>query len=562
MSSSDKENDWVPGIAASSSFFPLFTTKGLSNDSQLSCPLCALAIPSPEVISTHISARSYNSPLSLALDVTTDAPQLPELAIVSPTPRSFTFPHNLADSPYSSPSSSPFEPDLRSLPAQHCILATSSATPPPPFAHLRSESPPRPASPASPSSHKRRKSDVERRPKKGDEDYIKRPENAFILFRRKCCEDRQAEEDAAKAEGAKKPRQADLSKTISQMWKSLPAEERQKWELMAKEKKKEHEQMYPDYVYRPQRSKDKDGKTKANKKSSLKKLDESDSLSFVVPVSRPHGRSASVPTPPPYQSIQIPNVYHMTPSCPTSPSLLPMISRRSAHPGHPEDILANFDYLPSNNYAPPSFQVRRFFFFFPGFFIILCYVQSSEFLRNIFSTNPGHRNTEQSLTIGLQDALLLPPHQIVSPSSSHGSGSSGPSSPSCGPYTPTSTLLPPNDFLMPSTGDPALDAQAQSEMDLQLQMQIQQELAAFTWEGGSVWSTEPSILLEDDFDISAIPPIELGVPKYVEGIPAIPGVDSTHGSGLDFGQEYPNIHFEGGQNALVGFEEMMAGHGF
>ena len=311
--------------------------------------------------------------------MTTDAPQPPALAIVSPTPRSFTFPcttHNLADSPYSSPSSSPFEPDLRSLPAQPCILARSSATPP---SHLRPESPLRPASPASPSSHKRRKSDVERRPKKGDEDYIKRPENAFILFRRKCCEDRQAEEDAAKAEGAKKPRQADLSKTISQMWKGLPAEERQKWEQMAKEKKKEHEQMYPDYVYRPQRSKDKDGKTKANKKSSLlKKLDESDSLSFVVPVSRPHGRSASVPTPPPYQSIQIPNVYHMTPSCPTSPSLLPMISRRSAHPGHPADILANFDYLPSNNYAPPSFQVRPLLLF-SGSFMKLIMVISAVF---------------------------------------------------------------------------------------------------------------------------------------------------------------------------------------
>jgi len=271
--------------------------------------------------------------------------------------------HNLADSPYTSPSSSPFEPDLRSFPPQSCTLATdllpSIATPPPPFAHLRPESP-CPLSPVAPPTHKRRKSScssdiVERRPKKGDDDYIKRPENAFILFRRKCCEDRQAEEEAAKAEGAKKPRQADLSKTISQMWKSLPPEERQKWEQMAKDKKREHEQLYPNYVYRPQRSKDKDGKTKGNKKPSLlKKLDESESLSFVVPVARSHGRSASAPTPPPYQSIQIPNVYH-TPSCPTSPSLLPMISRRSAHPGHPEDI---FDYLPSSNpFVPPTFPM-------------------------------------------------------------------------------------------------------------------------------------------------------------------------------------------------------------
>jgi hypothetical protein len=35
----------------------------------------------------------------------------------------------------------------------------------------------------------------------------------------------------------KKQRQADLSKTISQQWKSLSAEERQFWEELAKEKK-------------------------------------------------------------------------------------------------------------------------------------------------------------------------------------------------------------------------------------------------------------------------------------------------------------------------------------
>jgi hypothetical protein len=68
----------------------------------------------------------------------------------------------------------------------------------------------------------------ERRPKKGDEDYIKRPENAFILFRRKCCEDRNlalGAGDAGEGDGSapptKKQRQADLSKTISQQWKSL-----------------------------------------------------------------------------------------------------------------------------------------------------------------------------------------------------------------------------------------------------------------------------------------------------------------------------------------------------
>ena len=290
--------------------------------------------------------------------MTTDAPQPPVLNIVSPTPRAFTFPvtHNLSDTPYASPSNSPFEPDLYSLTLQ----CTSSSTPPPIFTRTFSpDSPLRSSSPFTP-EHKRRKSScssdlVERRPKKGDEDYVKRPENAFILFRRKCCEDRQQAEDVAALDGpTKKQRQADLSKTISQQWKSLSVEERQFWEQMAKDKKKEHEQLYPNYVYRPQRAKDKDGKTKNNKKT--KKLDQdAGSLSYVVPVHRHHGRSASAPTALPYQSIQIPNIYHMTPSCPTSPSLLPMISRRSARPGHPEDIMSSFDYLPNADYTPHSY---------------------------------------------------------------------------------------------------------------------------------------------------------------------------------------------------------------
>jgi hypothetical protein len=259
-------------------------------------------------------------------------PQPPTFAIISPTPRAFTF-ATAQDSPYSSPSHSPFEPDLCSLPLQ-CTLSQIPRT-------LSPDSFLRPSSPIQSSQvqqHKRRKSsstDVERRPRKGDENYIKRPENAFILFRRKCCEDRQQEEGATDSP-VKKQRQADLSKTISQQWKSLSPEERQYWEHMAKEKKKEHEQMYPNYVYRPQRSKDKPKpkKTLKSRRTENEHETDSESLSFVVPMAPPrhHGRSASAPTPPPYQAIQIPNVYYMT-SCPTSPSLLPMISRRPSQIG-------------------------------------------------------------------------------------------------------------------------------------------------------------------------------------------------------------------------------------
>ncbi|PPQ70612.1 hypothetical protein CVT24_000685 [Panaeolus cyanescens] len=536
---------------------------------------------------------------SRTLEVTTDAsaPQPPSLHIVSPTPRSFTFPstHNLSDSPYSSPSSSPFEPDLRSLPSSssHCTLSTSTP-PPPPVA--------RPFSPESPSVHyptespittsnlKRRKSScssdvVERRPKKGDEDYIKRPENAFILFRRKCCEDRQAVEEgtAAAADGpTKKQRQADLSKTISQQWKSLSAEERQFWEQLAKDKKKEHEALYPNYVYRPQRAKDKDSKLKGKK---LKKIDqeETDSVSFVVPVNRGFGRSASMPTPPPFQSIQVPNVYQFTPSCPTSPSLLPMISRRSAHPGHqePVDILSNFDYVPNNSYVPPSFSV-------PGQFEATLQVsihrgggsiepfvalsnnryppfKSSEFLRSMFNV-PNQQQQQQSqqpqqLNLQSNEPSLLPAHQIVSPASSIGSGSSGPSSPATGPYTPTNALV--SHFLPQPTNLTGLEAQAQAEMELQMEMQMQAEFANFQWGGSAndLWGNEPSVLMGDDFDIHAIPPIELGIPKYTESM-ALAGPTA-----LEFGQEFTQAlearqFSDESQRGLIAFDEMMAGHVF
>ncbi|KAF9064263.1 hypothetical protein BDP27DRAFT_172748 [Rhodocollybia butyracea] len=213
---------------------------------------------------------------SRSLEVTTDAPQPPTLTIISPTPRAFTFPprHTLsADSPYSTPSSSPFEPDLHSLaiscttpPLMRTLSPTSSFTSvsPTPTTNTNNSL----QSPISPGS------DVERRPRKGDEDYIKRPENAFILFRRKCCEERQAAEEESGATGlTKKQRQADLSKTISQQWKSLAPEERKYWEALAKEKKKEHAQLHPGYVYRPQRVRDKDGKARNKPRKPKMALD-------------------------------------------------------------------------------------------------------------------------------------------------------------------------------------------------------------------------------------------------------------------------------------------------
>lgn len=81
----------------------------------------------------------------------------------------------------------------------------------------------------------------ERRPKRGDEDYIKRPENAFILFRRDCRQKRNADALASGAEdpNVRRQRKADLSKTISQQWRSVSAEERKHWDKFAKQRKRE-----------------------------------------------------------------------------------------------------------------------------------------------------------------------------------------------------------------------------------------------------------------------------------------------------------------------------------
>ncbi|TFK82883.1 hypothetical protein K466DRAFT_440509, partial [Polyporus arcularius HHB13444] len=70
-----------------------------------------------------------------------------------------------------------------------------------------------------------------------------RPENAFILFGRKKGEERRlpAQNDGGSSGSVKKLRQGVLSKTISQLWKNLTAEERQHWEDVAKGKKQEHQ---------------------------------------------------------------------------------------------------------------------------------------------------------------------------------------------------------------------------------------------------------------------------------------------------------------------------------
>jgi len=53
-----------------------------------------------------------------------------------------------------------------------------------------------------------------------------------------------------------------MSKTISKQWRSLSAGDHPHWDELAKQRKREHEAMYPWYVYQPSRSKEKKGKGK------------------------------------------------------------------------------------------------------------------------------------------------------------------------------------------------------------------------------------------------------------------------------------------------------------
>ncbi|KAJ7646275.1 hypothetical protein DFH06DRAFT_1135875 [Mycena polygramma] len=550
-------------------------------------------MPALRTRDTHSAARS--------LEVSTAAPP-PSLTIISPTPRAFTFPisHNLSDSPYSSPSNSPFEPDLRALALSASSTPSSSVsshndecrTPPPLSAFTRTLSPA--SAPSSPQSGPvRRKSTSaagapeERRPKKGDDDYVKRPENAFILFRRKCCEDRalsisssssSASAPSSMASGpssadspslavnapGKKQRQADLSKTISQQWKALSPEERAHWEALAKEKKREHETLHPNYVYRPQRSGNKNRSSAAAAGSSSSTATQrrkqsappAQQVEFVVPAPRSqHGRSASAPTPPPYQAIQIPNVYMPSSASSSfslegddSASLMPIL-RRGVGNGQ-----GGFDYMPT----------------FTGTFDFEASLQSSDFLRAMF---PPAMSPTSPPTNGMG---------ILSPASS--TSGSGPSS----PYTPASASFHPslfsNNFSAPedsytNSGDMGLGLESTNGEPAVAGGMEDYSSYASAWAASSPWASTPNGagLTEGDFDIGRIPEIgwELGCAAYPAAQPAFPGSEFLAQEGSydsemgEFG-DHPlggegselDLHFGDLGMGEIGFDQMMAGQGF
>ncbi|KAJ6492283.1 hypothetical protein C8R45DRAFT_1213037 [Mycena sanguinolenta] len=465
---------------------------------------------------------------------------LPSLEIIAPTPRTVTFPsgHNLSDGPYHSPSHSPshspFEHDLRvfdssiSSPSTPVSSYDGCHSAPPLSAFTRTVFPvsePQSPSPVRPMVHQSSRGGIpteERRPKKGDGDYVKRPENSFILFRRQCSQDMAAASSNAPSPSAssssapsppsastpppKKYRQADLSRIISQRWKALTAEERAYWEALAQEKKREHEQRHPNYVYRPRRPK------KASN-SPAPAEPPSNSSQYVAPIapSPPPPQAidfvlppAQAPTLPPYQAFQVPTVN-------APPASAPSAVGTSAN--DPTNLMAMIHHLQ-------------------------CRLQSYEFGGGFdyvpINSNLGNLEMPTLLSPSVEDIARSP-----------ASSSSPDSSPS--PYTPCAAF-PPAVFTAPSPASFA-DAPAplslpgdKDDMGLGL---YDPAPAADSWLGSSPWpSTSASYQPNFDFDLTQIPGAELAFPGGDSAL-VLPGGCVEFGFPLAF--EAPGSQRVGGE---------------
>ncbi|GAA6060397.1 hypothetical protein JCM10212_004650 [Sporobolomyces blumeae] len=90
--------------------------------------------------------------------------------------------------------------------------------------------------------------------------HIKRPPNAFILFRSHCCAPKpdEAEFDPPGTAHARNLARLNINKSqhvsviVSELWRGLSTEDKAYWEQKAQEAKEEHQRLYPEYRYRPQ----------------------------------------------------------------------------------------------------------------------------------------------------------------------------------------------------------------------------------------------------------------------------------------------------------------------
>ena len=91
--------------------------------------------------------------------------------------------------------------------------------------------------------------------------HIKRPPNAFILFRSHCCAPESVDPSLPDPPGTAHARylasleinnSQHISMIVSQVWNNLKPEEKRYWDDKARLAKEEHARLHPDYRYRPQ----------------------------------------------------------------------------------------------------------------------------------------------------------------------------------------------------------------------------------------------------------------------------------------------------------------------
>jgi hypothetical protein len=127
-----------------------------------------------------------------------------------------------------------------------------------------------------------------------DKNYVNRPPNCFILFRKNFVQQHAGKGDSS-ADKSK------LSARASDAWSKLPNNERAKWKELAKVIAAAHQQAHPGYQYKPRRKLS--SATAAKEPSSEPPSLDSDSSSFPPEVASPEEavyNIASQPSFPPY----------------------------------------------------------------------------------------------------------------------------------------------------------------------------------------------------------------------------------------------------------------------
>jgi hypothetical protein len=198
-------------------------------------------------------------------------------------------------------------------------------------------------------------------------------------------------------------------------------------------------------------------------------------------------------------------------------------------------------------------------------------VQSAHY-PGVFELRPLYHDQPQYPPTTLTPLTMPESHHpslLVSPSDSV---ASGPASP--GPFTPSSTL---GGVIMHGE-DAHLACASGQEFALEVPMP-ELVYAPWSWEGIALWNPAETMLQSEDFDLNAIPPIELDLPKYDAGDvheqqiaeqqqqqdnlqPAMPSSSSDRGPQTSSGpwlMSASEARSDAGQDPFVGisFDDMM-----